>query len=251
MKHLPKKLFLLSAFIGLLTLISPYNSFAQTGTPPQEPRPRPTATDLKQRALEAQNKNQAAREGALENRQEKREQIGNKIEDKREQLGDKKEQMGEKREELKEKMAEKRGEMREKAEERIKKHGELMSKRFQATIERLEKLVTRIESRIAKISSEGGTTSEAKTHVANAKAKITSAKANIAKLPASLETALGQENLKGSFEESKSLAQAIKEDLKSAHAELVKAITQLKGLRKETAPTSTPAQESTNVQSVQ
>ncbi len=152
------------------------------------------------------------------------------------------------KERILEKRAEKKDALRQGAEQRISKHTDSMVKRFNAMIERLEKLTVRIESRITKVKAEGASTTEAEAHVATAKIEIKSAKDGVAKIPQALSLALEKDKLVGAFEEIRTLANAIREDLKTAHQELVKSITSLKGLR---ANGEVEVKTNTTVESVQ
>ena len=136
--------------------------------------------------------------------------------------------------------------LREDIEKRIQNHAEWMIKRFNAAVERLEKLTARIETRIAKLKSEGKNTAEAEKFVVEAKIQIGEAVAGIAKIEVACETALSADSLKGSFEEVRSLADSIRDDLKAAHRALMSTLPIIKGLS-----TSLNVNASTSVQTVQ
>jgi len=224
-------------FIALFTLSFSQNASAQAGATVETVAEVSTQADV--RTPEARKKMEEERKARMEEKKNALEVRTQNFEEKKGEFEQKKEDRMEKRDDRKESR-------RVEAESRIGKHIEWMTKRFNGTIERLEKITARIESRIIKLKAEGKTTVEAENHVALAKAEIASAKTGIAKISLTLSSALEKEKLNGSFEEMRNLVKSIRDDLKTAHAELVKAITSIKGLRGEAkAETETSARVET------
>ena len=100
------------------------------------------------------------------------------------------------------------------------------SKTLSATIERLEKILSRVESRIAKVKAEGGVTTEAEGFVAEAKVHLSQAQQGI-EVFASLN--LTADKAQANFETIRAAAATVKEELKAAHENLMKAARALKG----------------------
>ncbi|PIQ66829.1 MAG: hypothetical protein COV95_02020 [Candidatus Zambryskibacteria bacterium CG11_big_fil_rev_8_21_14_0_20_40_24] len=127
-----------------------------------------------------------------------------------------------------------RTEGRIRAEERIRNFSKSMIRRFESAIAWLEKMTERIETRIAKLKSEGVDTSVSERFVADAKDKIQIAKDKVSDLPTAIEEAMNTDDLRGSFERVRTLVKEAKDAIKEAHADLVKAINNLKpGLNRE------------------
>ena len=105
-----------------------------------------------------------------------------------------------------------------------------------ATVERLEKIIARIESRIEKIKANGGATAESEGFIALAKADLSEAKAGIALF---VSVDLSSDKASENFERVRALAQEIKEHIRSAHQNLMKALRALGKTRAEVNATST------------
>jgi phage protein D len=147
------------------------------------------------------------------------------------EMQERREMMQENREVMEEKRSENTSQWMNNIKIRIDAHAEWMVKRLNAAVERLELLTNRIESRMGKIEEEGGDTTEAENFVAEAKLSIELAKEGIADIDETLEIALSKEKLRGAFSELRELIQSINKDLRDAHGSLIKAVTNLKGLR--------------------
>ena len=130
----------------------------------------------------------------------------------------------ERREEVRAKLAEVR-------QQNVRRHFNRMAERLQNRVERLKTLTDRIEARIRALDQQGVNTVEAKAYVAKAKISWQEAKDGVALAKTKLEELVGSETPRAIFEELKTIIRGIVTDLKDAHASLVKAITQIRGLR--------------------
>jgi hypothetical protein len=102
-----------------------------------------------------------------------------------------------------------------------------VSKLFQATINRFEKLITRFESRIAKIKAAGGNTTAAEASVTLAKSDVASAKADLVTFSAfhfGKGTTTASSTDAVTFETAKNLALKIRNELRAAKDDLMKAL---------------------------
>ena len=107
-----------------------------------------------------------------------------------------------------------------------KRRVEHVTKVILATIKRLEKIITRIESRIEKIKERGGDTTEAEDFVALAKENLADAKVAVdAFINLDLSGSTAVEN----FEMIRAAAAEARENISSAHRNLMMAVRALKG----------------------
>lgn len=111
---------------------------------------------------------------------------------------------------------------------------EKTAERLSATVARLEKIMGRVESRITKIGSTGASTTDATNFVNAAKTSLQEAKSGISGL-GSVDTSLGTSSATSTpanFQRVRAAVGAVKEDLKAAHENLVKAIRSLASIEK-------------------
>lgn len=148
-------------------------------------------------------------------KQEVRQEVRQKIENKKEEM---KQKVEKEKEERKEKLTQKRKEI-------IKNHFQRMLKRFEAVVSRLEKLIARIETRMNKIGYND------RADLNKAKESLASAKSKIEVLKSDFEKVLVSENLKESFKQVAQTAREIKKEFVEVHKLLVHIIGNLKGLR--------------------
>ncbi|MDO8559438.1 MAG: hypothetical protein Q7S23_00165 [bacterium] len=142
---------------------------------------------------------------------------------------------GARREERQENRQERREEVRAKLAEvrkqNVRRHFNRMIERLQNRVERLKTLADRIDARIRALDQQGADTTEAKADVAKARASWQEAKDGIAQAKTKLEELVESETPRAIFEELKVIVRGIVTDLKDAHANLVKAVTKIRGLR--------------------
>ncbi|TSC76306.1 MAG: Uncharacterized protein G01um101431_927 [Parcubacteria group bacterium Gr01-1014_31] len=138
---------------------------------------------------------------------------------------------GTRREERQERREEVRAKLAVVRQQNVRRHFNRMTERLQNRVERLKTLTDRIEARIRALDQQGTDTTEAKAYVAKAKTAWQEAKDGVAQAKTKLEKLVGSETPRTVFEELKTIIRGIVTDLKDAHANLVKAITQIRGLR--------------------
>jgi hypothetical protein len=129
--------------------------------------------------------------------------------------------------EMEEKRTQKRAALAEKAKERIRAYGERVVKRFDAALDRQDNLAERIESRIKKREEKDIAPGDEQGFVDAAKLSVQEARANLGTVMAQLEAIVNeedQESRKSAFAQVKKFVGEIKEEIKSAHADLVDAI---------------------------
>ena len=129
----------------------------------------------------------------------------------------------------------------------IENHAKNIIAKFEAAIERITKLTNRIESRITKLDAEGVDTSKAKVLVAEAKVKTETAKQSLRTLGADITNALDEaENRKDLSSKIRTAIETVQNNIKSAHQNLVEAITSLKAGLNEKATTTPPVDNNTS-----
>lgn len=143
--------------------------------------------------------------------------------------------------------------IKEKVENRFKK----MTARFQATIEREESMMARIVSRIEKIKTAGGKTEVSEKFISDAKVHLEKAKASLASMLTNTQATATSEINASTTETRKlaknaliSLQKVVKEaegHIREAHALLVKAVTNLKGMSSENKKMERNATSTDNV----
>jgi hypothetical protein len=120
------------------------------------------------------------------------------------------------------------------------KRVEHVSKLFEATIHRFDKLITRFESRIAKLKAAGGVTTDAEASVNLAKDNIADAKANLVLLEAiqfpkvqgKIASTTSTTTAALDFQHAKTLAMKIRDDLRAAKDNLLKALKSIIAVQK-------------------
>lgn len=125
----------------------------------------------------------------------------------------------------------KKGVLLEKRRENIRRYFKNMKNRIEARLVKLTQLAARIETRIQTLNSQGADTTKAKAAVAKARTSIQKAKDGLTAAATKLETVLTSATPTEAFREVKTLLKEITADVKNAHAQLVVAITNIKGLR--------------------
>ena len=158
----------------------------------------------------------------LERLQTQRQEIENKIKERR--AGS-----TAKTEERKEKVAEVKRKLDAARAERVRFSIRRMLTRFEAAVSRLDNLATRIAARLDKFSQDGKNVSASRTALDAAKVKIDSAKTKLAEARTALEAVADSENPKTDFENSKANLEAIKIAVKEAHTALVDVVNSIKG----------------------
>lgn len=97
-----------------------------------------------------------------------------------------------------------------------------------ATIERLEKIIVRIESRIAKVQARGGVTTESEGFVAAARVNLSEARVAV---NAFISIDLSSEKARDNFERIRVAAKEVREMIRSAHQNLMRAVRSLGSVR--------------------
>ena len=167
---------------------------------------------------------------AQTNRDVKRAEIEQRIEERKKLIEEKKLEI-QKRVEVKKASAEAR--LSENRIEKIRAYWQRLKTRLLAAVERIERLVERIESRLAKVeegSSDSDTTS-INDDLEKAKALLSDASVKIETADELVEDALASQNPKEAFKVVRNLVKDIKEDLVEVHRLLVHLIGDIRGLR--------------------
>jgi hypothetical protein len=160
----------------------------------------------------------------------KKEEIRQRIEEKRLEIEKKKEEI---KERIQIKKATQAAKLQNKNKERVRSYFGRIDSRFTATIERLEILISRIESRLA-VYEQGSPDldlTEIYTQIETAKALLLDAEADISAASANLEVVLDSEDPKDAFAVIKETVLDAKDKLKEVHSILVHVIGDIKGLR--------------------
>ena len=153
---------------------------------------------------------------------ERREEVQNKIEERRVEVQAKKAEMQEKRSDFKQDIA--------------KRKVENATRVILATIERIEKIAERVTSRIEKVRANGGNTTESEGFVASARARLDEARVDIEAFAAfDLTSDKAQEN----FEVIRSAVSDTKEIIRMAHEDLMKAVRALGQVQSSVRATTT------------
>lgn len=137
-----------------------------------------------------------------------------------------------KAEERKEKVAEVRRKLDAARAERVRASIRRMLTRFEAALGRLDNLAIRIAARLDKLSQDGKNVSASRTALETAQAKIEAAKIKLAEAGAVLETVADSEKPKEDFENSRTNLETVKTAVKEAHTALVDTINSIKGASK-------------------
>lgn len=117
--------------------------------------------------------------------------------------------------------------------ERIANFSNRMVIKLEALIERLEKLIERIETRIKKIEESNSdiNLTDAKEDLALAKKDLEDTKAEFTALKGKLDEIINEDNPKEAFKQVRVQFRLVMENLRGVHANLVKLIGDIKGLR--------------------
>ena len=160
----------------------------------------------------------------------KREEIEQRIEEKRLEIEKKREEI---RERIQIKKATQAAKLQNKNKERVRTYFGKIDMRFTATIDRLETLISRIESRLAMYEQENPDLdlSEIYSQIETAQALLLDAEADISAASANLEAILDSEDPKDAFKIIRDTVLEAKDKLVEVHSILVHVIGDIKGLR--------------------
>lgn len=161
----------------------------------------------------------------FQNREEKREEVKNKIEDRIASTTVKRE--------------ERREEVKNKIEERLDRRFERATEKYLRTIEREEAIMAKIVTRIEKIKLAGGNVVEAEKYVAEAKAHLTDARTAYTSLKTLATNADNATTTKAMITEMKTAGKNVEKHLREAHKSLQKTVGSLRGVSQLKNATST------------
>lgn len=165
---------------------------------------------------------QEQEEKFLQLQQQVRENLREKRDQLKQQAQNRQNQLQEKRQELKRKLHDRQA-------ERVTAFSKRMLDRFEAAVKRLDNLSARISARLDKLSSGGKhDVSVYRSALDAAKAKIDSARSRLQEARTSLDMIVPSENPKTQFEDARAKLNAVKDEIKAAHAALVDAINSIK-----------------------
>ena len=169
---------------------------------------------LKSRFQEQKQKLQQRQQQVRQNLQEKRDQL-------KQQAQERQAQFQEKRLELKRKLHDRQA-------ERVAAFVKRMLGRFEAAIGRLNHLFERISSRLDKLAAEDKDVSAQRSSLGAAKVMIEAAQVKLQEARISLEAVVPSEDPHAQFADAKTKLNAVKEEIKAAHAALVDVINSIK-----------------------
>ncbi|MCA9358509.1 hypothetical protein KC902_04590 [Candidatus Kaiserbacteria bacterium] len=176
---------------------------------------------IAERKAEFASTTEAKRAEFQENMDERREEMENK----RAEIAS---STDAKRAEIKERVEERRTELQERAQERITNLAANMSNRMDAVIGRLNNIIDRLETRISKLTEAGIDTEEANAALASAKLSVDAAAQLIANIDTAVADAVGAEDARAGWAETKAQYTAIRDHIKTAHTELRNTVAALK-----------------------
>ena len=166
------------------------------------------------------------------NQEQKRLEIQQMIEVRKNELEQKRLELREReRERIESRIASKEARLAERKKERIRNLFAIIMNRYKATVNRLEKLIARIESRIAKLKDEGKDTGDVEEQITKAKNLLEEVKADLAAADETLNDILDSSDPKTEFKVLKDFIYDIKLKLIEIHRILVHTVGDMIGLR--------------------
>lgn len=245
-------LFRIAIAVGAVGLLAPSAAFALydipgTGaTADQREKIEHERQELKQKVEEAREamkeKGKEIREELKDRKTVIKQEFGARTATARTEMKDK---MLKLRDEFKAKMETRKEELKKKFGEqraaRIEQFFTNMTEKFEHAIDRLDGLADRIESRINALSAAGKDMTGPKADLAVAQAKIDAAEKGLADTKTKYAELGTSTDPRKKFAEVKTLVAGVEQQVKEAHAALIRTIAGMKGMGSTTA-TTTPAQ---------